>query len=285
LKYDSSRPGANGKANFVLRRSRIGYYRPLDAGDVNGLRLLNEGTSSRRTGCKEPLLSNIPPPPPPYGNQPQQPYPQQIYVQQPKANAWAIISLILGILGCVPFVTSLCAIITGFIGVAVAKPGRPGVPAVGGKGRAIAGIILGFIGLIACAGIAGFGYWGAGKVQEAIIAQAKDQANATGSSFLSAVANSDAPTVSSVSSFTTSDFSQSDLDSLKDKVKQLGQYKYLKIADFKHNQVAPGKWRLSVAGTASFEKGNQAFSSSIVADLGTGGTNQPSLKIEEFKLK
>lgn len=58
--------------------------------------------------------------------------------QPSTANVWAIISLITGLLGCM-FITPIIAIVTGFIGIATAKPPK------GGKGMAIAGIILGFL--------------------------------------------------------------------------------------------------------------------------------------------
>jgi Domain of unknown function (DUF4190) len=52
----------------------------------------------------------------------------------------AILSLILGILGCVPFITGLFAVILGIVGIRKTRD-----PHVGGKGFAIAGIILGLI--------------------------------------------------------------------------------------------------------------------------------------------
>lgn len=99
-------------------------------------------------------MSQVPPPPPPF--QPQQPgYPPQpgygappppgpggAYTMQPQreSNVAAIISLICGILGCVPILTGLLAIILGVVGLRKASK-----PNVGGKGMAIAGLILGVI--------------------------------------------------------------------------------------------------------------------------------------------
>jgi hypothetical protein len=61
-------------------------------------------------------------------------------------NVAAIIALITGILGCIPGV-SLLAIILGFVGII-----KAGKPNVGGKGMAIAGLILGLIGTVGWVG-------------------------------------------------------------------------------------------------------------------------------------
>jgi peptidyl-prolyl cis-trans isomerase B (cyclophilin B) len=108
-----------------------------------------------------PPSANQPPPPPGYGppavtpaapayqqQQPyqQQPYGQQQYGQQPygqgaaeKYNILSIISLVTGILG-----ISLVAIITGHIGLS-----QIGRSQEKGRGFAIAGLILGYLGLLA----------------------------------------------------------------------------------------------------------------------------------------
>jgi hypothetical protein len=73
--------------------------------------------------------------PPPYGQQgyPGMPGPR-------KTNGFAIASLIFGILGCVPFVTGLLAVILGIVGI---KAGND--PQRGGKGMAVAGLLLGIL--------------------------------------------------------------------------------------------------------------------------------------------
>ena len=58
----------------------------------------------------------------------------------PRTNGPAIASLILGLLGCIPLLGSLLAIVLGFVGIRKARD-----PQVGGKGLAIAGIILGVL--------------------------------------------------------------------------------------------------------------------------------------------
>jgi hypothetical protein len=61
----------------------------------------------------------------------------------PRTNVPAIVSLICGILGCIPFITSLVAIILGIVGIKSANQ-----PGTGGKGMAIAGLILGILGIL-----------------------------------------------------------------------------------------------------------------------------------------
>lgn len=88
------------------------------------------------------------PPPPGYGNQPPGYPPGQGYgghPQQPqrRTSGAAIASLVFGLLGCIPFITSAVAVILGIVGIR-----STGKPNVGGRGLAIAGLILGLLGII-----------------------------------------------------------------------------------------------------------------------------------------
>jgi hypothetical protein len=60
-----------------------------------------------------------------------------------KGNGPAVAGLILGVLGCVPFVTGLLAIVFSIVGIRKTRD-----PQVGGKGMAIAGLILGMISIV-----------------------------------------------------------------------------------------------------------------------------------------
>src|SRR5688572_29756328 len=83
-------------------------------------------------------MSQIPPPSPqsmpPAGAYPA-PAPR-------KTNGAAVASLVCGLVACVPFLTGLAAIVLGILGIKKAKD-----PQVGGKGLAIAGLILGILSL------------------------------------------------------------------------------------------------------------------------------------------
>ena len=115
-------------------------------------------------------MSQMPPPPPqpPYPPQPQgQPYGQPpgtpgaagAYSMPPQrqTSGSAVASLICGILGCVPFITGLLAVILGIMGMRTTRD-----PKYTGRGMAIAGIILGIISLLFwgfLGGTAGIGGW------------------------------------------------------------------------------------------------------------------------------
>lgn len=95
-------------------------------------------------------MSQYPPPPqgpnygqPPYGAPPPYGAGAPAPVPQSRTSGLAVASLIFALIGCVPVITSLLAVIFGFAGIgATRKPG------VSGRGLAIAGLIIGFLGLI-----------------------------------------------------------------------------------------------------------------------------------------
>lgn len=82
----------------------------------------------------------IPPaPPPPYGRPPHGNGPPV-----PRLSATAVTSLVLGLLGCIPLVTSLGAILFGLIGIGITRH-----PAIRGRGLAVTGLLLGLAGTLA----------------------------------------------------------------------------------------------------------------------------------------
>jgi len=71
-----------------------------------------------------------------------------------KTSGAAITSLILGILGCVPYITGIGAVIFGIVGLRAAR--KPGVT---GKGLAGAGLALGILSLLGWTGLVGMLGW------------------------------------------------------------------------------------------------------------------------------
>src|ERR1700689_5061154 len=70
---------------------------------------------------------------------------------QRRTSAAAVASLVCGILGCIPILSQLLALIFGIVGIrATSKPN------VGGRGMAIAGIVLALLGF-ACYGLIAVG--------------------------------------------------------------------------------------------------------------------------------
>jgi hypothetical protein len=75
-------------------------------------------------------------------------------VPPPRTSGAAIASLILGILGCVPVLTGILAVILGFVGLSATSK-----PNVGGRGLAIAGLILGLLSIVGWTGFGGLMGW------------------------------------------------------------------------------------------------------------------------------
>src|ERR1700722_38995 len=75
-------------------------------------------------------------------------------VQPPRTSGAAIASLILGILGCVPLLTGILAVILGAVGISATKK-----PNVGGRGLAIAGLVLGLVSIVGWTGFGGLMGW------------------------------------------------------------------------------------------------------------------------------
>lgn len=110
-----------------------------------------------------------PPTPPPYG-QPGMPQYGMPGTPAPRAgtSGAAIASLICGILGCIPLITSLLAVILGILGIKATSNGR-----AGGRGMAIAGLILGLLGLAGWSVGGGAMVWGWSQAKKQIALQAK----------------------------------------------------------------------------------------------------------------
>lgn len=92
-----------------------------------------------------------------------------MYPAQPwpsRTSAAAVASLVLGVLGCMPFCTGVLAIITGIVGISVT-----GNPSIKGRGMAIAGLILGTLSLIGWTGVGGVMWrWRVVTVPERVLA-------------------------------------------------------------------------------------------------------------------
>src|SRR5205085_1420291 len=76
---------------------------------------------------------------------------------QRKTSGAANAALIFGILGCVPLITGLIAIVCGFIGIRTTRD-----PRYSGRGMAVAGLILGLLSVLIwgiVGGTAGLGGW------------------------------------------------------------------------------------------------------------------------------
>jgi len=210
------------------------------------------------------------PPPPGYPPPPGMGYPAQPGMPPPgapRSNGWALASLICGIAGCVPLITSLCAVIFGIVGIRKANATH-----AGGKGMAIAGLILGILGLIAWPIIGGTTYWGWQKAKQIVFEPSKQ----TGTTFLTSLASGD---VATAQSLTTGDITPAELDALRDKVKDLGAFKEFQLSGFDAKSTGGETFRVTASGTAVFEKGSRGFDATLT------GSSKGGVKIEDFKLR
>lgn len=208
-------------------------------------------------------MTNYPaqPPPPGYGQVPMDPY-----MPQRRSNGWAIASLICGIVGCVPFVTSLCATIFGIVGIRKSSD-----PQVGGRGIAIAGLILGIIGLIGWGAFAGAGGWGFFYAKRMIF----DPARQTGNAFVSSLASGDLGTART---YVTSDFPQAELEDLSAQLSGMGQFKGFSLREFDVDSQTGDTFRLTASGTLQFDAGQKDFDAVLV------GSKAAGVKVQQFRL-
>jgi hypothetical protein len=73
--------------------------------------------------------------------------------ERPRSNPMAVTALVMGILLCIPFLTGIGGVVCGIVGIRKATD-----PRVGGRGMAIAGLVLGLANL-ALWGLLGSGIW------------------------------------------------------------------------------------------------------------------------------
>jgi hypothetical protein len=186
----------------------------------------------------------------------------------PKTNGAAIASLVCGILGCVPFVTSLAAIILGVVGIGGSR--KTG----SGKGMAIAGIILGILGILIWGGISVGGVWGYRFAKRTILAPTQTVAG----SFLNNLADGN---VAEAQTFTTGDFSPQELTKLAAQVKTYGKFKDFTMSHLQAVSSSPGKSSFNISGTAHFDNASKGFNLTVI-----GSVKDPSsFKIESLTLE
>ena len=133
-------------------------------------------------------MSQLPPQMPPMSPMsPQhQGYVPPGYPGATKSNGPAIASLVCGILGCIPILTGLLAIIFGIVGLKKTRD-----PQVGGKGLAIVGLVLGVLSIAGWGLMGGGMYWGYAKSQPARTVATQFATDLASQNFASAAALTD----------------------------------------------------------------------------------------------
>jgi hypothetical protein len=169
-----------------------------------------------------------------------------------RTSGVAIASFILGLLGCIPWITGALAVVLGIAGLRKTRNAQ-----VGGKGFAVAGLILGLLSFI------GWSLWGTamfGIVATLIHASAPQRALAR--QMLGDLGDQDLPAAHSIAA---SDLSPADLQSLADKVKPWGTLQdattlSVNISDDN------GVKKTTLTGVAQFAKGSHAYSISLTQE-------------------
>lgn len=192
-------------------------------------------------------------PPGPGGPLPPAPgYPPAGYPppQPPRGNGPAVASLVLGILGCVPLVTGLLAILFGIIGMRRARH-----PYTGGKGLAIAGLILGIVSAVfwcSCVGFSSVMYVQSGPARGVTRQYIQDL---SADNLAAAQANA------------ASQISPTQIQAQRDEATRWGTLSNLRFTGMYYNTVnGATQWRLT--GLAFFAKGPHAFEAVLVNENG-----------------
>lgn len=164
----------------------------------------------------------------------------------------AIASLVCGIVGCVPFVTSLAAVILGFIGIR--KTRNPGV---GGKGLAIAGLVLGLVGLVG---------WSLFCGTLLVAYMASQPARGVAKQFAIDLSNGNIPAATANSTGMT----QQELTDVAEKIKAWGTVTDTTFPSFSARANLDGTTTCDLTGTAAFTSGGEkVYTVSLVKQNGT----------------
>ena len=164
----------------------------------------------------------------------------------PRGNGAAVASLVFGILGCVPEVTGLLAIVLGVIGLRRAR--RPGT---GGKGLAAAGLAL---------GIASVVLWSVTLTIVGIAWSESAPARAVARQYLADFGRHD---VDAILAASTPSVTRPQVEALSDRMRGLGAFQdaHFNGVYFNYNNGSP-QWTLN--GQAWYTKGPAVFNIRVI---------------------
>ena len=177
---------------------------------------------------------------------PESPLGYQHGFQPRRSNGAAVASLVLGVLGFVPILTGLCAVVLGIVGLRKSRD-----PAAGGKGIASAGLTLGIISLLVwgfVGSVLGYGYLQskpAGGIAKQFLADiSADNVNA-------AMANSTGLT-------------RAQLQTNAQQIQQFGTLQTVNLTSFKFDAIFGGSKVIHLAGTATYSSGQKICTFDLV---------------------
>lgn len=168
----------------------------------------------------------------------------------PKTSVAAVFSLVFGILGCIPFVTSVLAIVCGAVGISATKNNQRS-----GRGLAIAGICLGLLGVV---------LWGLFGSAIFAIYKGTGPVRAEGKQFMQNLADGK---VDAALAQCNSGVSRGQIENMVKTVQPLGALRdvtsFSMQANNNNSQVTA-----ELAGAATFDKGQKPFALSFVKENG-----------------
>lgn len=156
---------------------------------------------------------------------------------QPTVNVPAVVSLVLGLLGfCIPLVAGLPAVVFGLIGLK-----RSRNPNAGGRGPAIAGVVLGAVSIVLWLAIAVpvATTWINSRPQKALARQ-----------FIEDLSRKDIPAAAAISAST---LGWDEMGKLSDRLNSLGEFRDIQFRGHVHS-VVNGVEEWTLAGDAYYSK-------------------------------
>jgi hypothetical protein len=167
------------------------------------------------------------------------------YTEEPKrTNGAAVASIILGFIGCIPFIAGLAAIALGIFGVRKSRD-----RSVGGKGLAIVGLVLGAISVV--------GWTSATAILSYSYLESKPAAK-TARQFLQDVSTGDI-----ASAMSNSLLGQAQIQAQHDQMNPFGALQSVKILWFNF-RAFKGQSEMHLGGDANFANGTKTCNFSLI---------------------
>lgn len=158
-----------------------------------------------------------------------------------RTNALAVASLACGLLVCVPLIAGLLAVLLGLLGLWKARD-----PRVGGRGLAIAGLILGII------GVAGWAIVGVGFAR---IARISSEARTVSTRFVDDLSRG---RVNAALAVAGESYDRAALNSIAEDLRPLGPLQGLSI-NTTQSKLQGGSLRIELEGNARFSRADRNF--------------------------
>ncbi len=170
-------------------------------------------------------------------------------IPRPRTSGTAIASLVCGLLGCIPFLTGLAAVVLGIFGIRSTRD-----PLVTGRGMAIAGLILGALGLV------GWTLWGVALGSGALFYyKSVEPARVIAEEFTRVASEGK---VDEALALSAEGLDRESLVALCEKLKPLGAFQELDANPFEF-QAADDRAEVTIAGDATFANATRGYTMTL----------------------